>query len=55
MARRPEYLPHDQLVNELAATFKASQRQIMRQMEAALRIGNLEYAINRRLTITVLR
>lgn len=51
MARRPEYLPHDQLVTELAETFKASQRQIMRQMQAALRIGNLEYAVNRRLQL----
>lgn len=51
MARRPEPLPHDQLVNELAATFKASQRQILRQIEAAVRIGNLEYAQARRLQL----
>lgn len=51
MARRPEPLPHDQLVNELADTFRASQRQILRQLQAAIRVGNLEYARNRRLQL----
>lgn len=51
MARRPEPLPHDKLVNELADTFRASQRQILRQIEAAVRIGNLRYAQERRLQL----
>lgn len=51
MARRPEYLPHDVIVDELAATFKASQRSILRQIQAAIRIGNLEFAAERRLQL----
>jgi hypothetical protein len=51
MARRPEYLPHDEIVNELAESFRVSQRQILRQIQAAIRIGNLEFAAERRLQL----
>lgn len=51
MARRPEPLPHDRIVNELADAFRTSQRDILRQIQAAIRVGNLEFAAERRLQL----
>lgn len=51
MAPRPERLPHDAIVDDLARAFKQSQTQIMAQIRAAVQSGNLFKANERRLQL----
>lgn len=51
MAPRPERLPHDAIVDDLARAFRQSQAQIMAQIRGAVQSGNLFKANERRLQL----
>lgn len=51
MAPRPERLPHDRIVDDLATAFRQSQVLILAQIRAAVQSGNLFKASERRLQL----
>lgn len=51
MAPRPERLPHDRIVDDLARAFRQSQTLILAQIRAAVQSGNLYRASERRLQL----